>query len=123
MTTQLKLEGAGLLIVFTVLYFSLGGAWTMFLLAFLAPDLSFLCYLINPRVGAAAYNVMHHQGVFGALGVLLWMLNLHTLALLCVIFLAHSAFDRMLGYGLKYSDSFQHTHLGWIGKAAATEVA
>jgi hypothetical protein len=24
--------------------------------------------------------------------------------------------DRMLGYGLKFSDGFQHTHLGWIGK-------
>jgi hypothetical protein len=29
----------------------------------------------------------------------------------------HSAFDRMLGYGMKYTDSFQHTHLGLIGKA------
>jgi hypothetical protein len=25
--------------------------------------------------------------------------------------------DRIFGYGLKYPDAFQHTHLGWIGGA------
>jgi hypothetical protein len=34
-----------------------------------------------------------------------------------LIFLAHSTFDRVAGYGLKYFDSFDHTHLGWIGKS------
>jgi hypothetical protein len=34
-----------------------------------------------------------------------------------LIFLAHSTFDRVAGYGLKYSNSFNHTHLGWIGKS------
>ncbi len=29
---------------------------------------------------------------------------------------AHSSMDRMLGYGLKYEDSFGNTHLGMIGK-------
>jgi hypothetical protein len=33
-----------------------------------------------------------------------------------LIFLAHSSFDRAAGYGLKYFDGFNHTHLGWIGK-------
>jgi hypothetical protein len=28
----------------------------------------------------------------------------------------HVAVDRALGYGLKYPDSFAHTHLGWIGR-------
>jgi len=35
-----------------------------------------------------------------------------------LVFLAHSSFDRMFGYGLKYADSFTHTHLGYIGKDA-----
>jgi hypothetical protein len=30
---------------------------------------------------------------------------------------SHAAFDRMLGYGLKYEQGFRHTHLGTIGKA------
>ncbi len=24
--------------------------------------------------------------------------------------------DRVFGYGLKYADSSDHTHLGWVGK-------
>jgi hypothetical protein len=33
------------------------------------------------------------------------------------VLLFHSAFDRALGYGLKYVSGFQHTHLGQIGRA------
>lgn len=33
-----------------------------------------------------------------------------------IILFSHSAFNRMLGYGLKYPDSFKNTHLGLIGK-------
>jgi hypothetical protein len=31
-----------------------------------------------------------------------------------VILFGHSSMDRIFGYGLKYSDSFQHTHLGML---------
>lgn len=34
--------------------------------------------------------------------------------------LAHSSLDRVLGYGLKYPDSFSHTHLGRIGRTSGT---
>jgi hypothetical protein len=30
--------------------------------------------------------------------------------------LAHIGADRLLGYGLKYGDNFQHTHLGQLGR-------
>ena len=36
-----------------------------------------------------------------------------------LILFGHAAWDRLLGYGLKYNDSFHKTHLGWIGKKAA----
>jgi len=32
----------------------------------------------------------------------------------------HVAVDRALGYGLKFNDDFQHTHLGWIGNKRRT---
>ena len=32
-----------------------------------------------------------------------------------LVWLAHIGSDRLLGYGLKYSDDFQRTHLGWLG--------
>jgi hypothetical protein len=33
-----------------------------------------------------------------------------------IILFTHISFDRVLGYGLKYSDSFHNTHMGIIGK-------
>jgi Domain of unknown function (DUF4260) len=41
----------------------------------------------------------------------------YTIIKIALIFLAHSTFDRVAGYGLKYFDSFDHTHLGWVGKS------
>jgi hypothetical protein len=38
---------------------------------------------------------------------------------IAAIWAAHIGFDRMLGYGLKYSSSFNDTHLGRIGRQAA----
>ena len=35
-----------------------------------------------------------------------------------LILFGHSSMDRILGYGLKYPDSFEHTHLGMIGKSS-----
>lgn len=37
-------------------------------------------------------------------------------ALLGALWLAHSGFDRMLGYGLKSPEGFSITHLGRIGR-------
>jgi hypothetical protein len=42
-----------------------------------------------------------------------------TLAPFALIWGAHVGFDRALGYGLKYPNSFQATHLGPIGKGRA----
>jgi hypothetical protein len=39
-----------------------------------------------------------------------------------IVLFGHSAFDRILGYGLKYPDSFNNTHLGRIGKEPAVAV-
>jgi Domain of unknown function (DUF4260) len=33
-----------------------------------------------------------------------------------LVWLAHIGADRLLGYGLKYDDNFQHTHLGQLGR-------
>ncbi len=37
------------------------------------------------------------------------------LQLIGLVLLAHSSFDRVFGYGLKFADSFKNTHLGPIG--------
>jgi hypothetical protein len=45
-----------------------------------------------------------------------FFMHIPLLQLAGVILLGHSSLDRVLGYGLKHSDSFQHTHLGVIGR-------
>lgn len=85
--------------------------WALFLL----PDLSMLGYLINPRVGALSYNLFHHKGI----AIALYFAGLYGIrpefSLLGLVLFAHSSFDRIFGYGLKFFDNFKNTHLGWIG--------
>lgn len=91
-------------------------AWWAAVVVFFAPDLSFAAYLGGPRMGAAVYNAVHIYGfglavtASGALADLPWITALGFL------WLAHAGFDRMLGYGLKLTSSFQDTHLGRIGR-------
>lgn len=88
----------------------------LFWALFLAPDISMLGYLFNTRVGAIAYNVFHHKGVAIACYLAGYFLVIHELTLAGVVLFGHSSFDRIMGYGLKYSDNFKNTHLGWIGQ-------
>ena len=118
MKTILKLESLGLLILFTAAYFYLyPGSWGFYLVMFFLPDISFALYLVTKKLGAIAYNVFHHQGVMAVLFIIGCYLKDDTTMKLALIFLAHSTFDRVAGYGLKYLNNFDHTHLGWIGKS------
>jgi hypothetical protein len=90
-------------------------AWVFWAL-FLLPDVGMLGYLVNPRIGALAYNLLHHKGIAVAVYLTGYLLIIHELTLVGVVLFGHSSFDRVLGYGLKYQDHFKHTHLGWIGK-------
>ncbi|MFN5679632.1 MAG: DUF4260 family protein [Flavobacteriia bacterium] len=114
----LKLEFAGLFILFTAAYHHLyPGNWGFYWALFFIPDVSFALFLITKKLGAIAYNVFHHQGVLAGLLLIAYVIHDDTLSKIALIFLAHSSFDRVAGYGLKYFDSFDHTHLGWIGKS------
>lgn len=91
--------------------------WWAALLIFFSPDLTFLGYILGPRYGAAFYNAAHIY----ALGIAILTLGIVTamppLVGVGALLLAHSGFDRMLGYGLKSPESFSITHLGRIGQA------
>ena len=43
-------------------------------------------------------------------------MHIDVLTSIGLLLVAHSSFDRMLGYGLKFPDDFKHTSLGWAGK-------
>jgi Domain of unknown function (DUF4260) len=114
----LRLEGLVVLGASVAAYARFGAGWGLFAACFLLPDLSFLGYLANARVGAAAYNAAHSSvGGIGmiAIGAFFAAPAFVTAGL---VWTAHVGFDRALGYGLKYGRGFGYTHLGPIGAAA-----
>jgi hypothetical protein len=98
------------------LFSQLDYGWGWFALWFFAPDLSMIGYLVNPRFGAWMYNLIHHKGLSLPLYAFGYLTTNPALMIAGTILLGHSSFDRVLGYGLKYEDAFQHTHLGRIGR-------
>ena len=119
MKSLLKLEELAELLLAVFVFVHLPYAWWVLPATFLLPDLSMLGYLVGARIGAASYNLAHHKALAIAVGVAGWALGLPMLLLAGTILLFHSAFDRLLGYGLKYTTGFQDTHLGRVGKEAA----
>lgn len=98
-------------------------SWWFWIILFLSPDISMLGYLINTKLGAVTYNLFHHKLLAIGMLALGHFFSNHWFALSGWLLFAHASFDRMMGYGLKYSDSFQHTHLGMIGKNQGDGVA
>lgn len=106
-----------------VAWLAVPGTWWVLFAGFLLIDLSALGYLRGPRVGAVCYNLGHsYVGplLLGAVAVVVAQSGLSEGAYVACTTAAltwgfHVAVDRALGFGLKESDSFHHTHLGWLG--------
>ena len=111
MKTLLKSEEVIQFLAAIYLFSQLNFAWWWFPALILIPDFSMIGYLVNPAVGAVFYNVAHHKGLGIVMGLLGLMTGNQVLMLAGIILFAHSSMDRMLGYGLKYADSFKHTNL------------
>ena len=116
MKTLLKLEDLGLFGLSVWLFAQLDYSWWLYPALLLSPDLGVLGYLAGPGVGAVTYNLVHHRGLAAMTYFLGAAMALPAVTLAGLIMLGHSSLDRVLGYGLKYSDSFRHTHLGMIGR-------
>lgn len=120
MKLTLQLEELAMLLlgiyVFGFLYYD----WWWFLVLFLAPDLGMIGYAFGNRAGAFLYNLCHHKG----LAIMIYLAGFFfldpVLQLIGVIMFSHAAFDRMVGYGLKYEKGFKYTHLGTIGRPNTT---
>jgi len=116
MKNSLKLEELGMLAIGVFMFSILGYSWWFFLVLFLTPDIGMLGYLVNPKIGAMTYNLLHHKGI----AVLVYFIGIYFalpfVQLVGTILFSHSSFDRFLGYGLKYEKGFKFTHLGEIGK-------
>ncbi len=116
MKTTIQLEEIAMLGLGIYLFSLLSYPWWVFLVLFLAPDIGMIGYVLNNKIGALCYNIFHHKGI----AILVYIAGIYllndVLQLSGIILFAHSAFDRILGYGLKYEKGFKFTHLGEIGK-------
>jgi hypothetical protein len=110
----LRIEEFFLLAAAVLVYVHFHFSWLLFAVLFLAPDLFMLGYLVNSRVGAAAYNLGHFLMVPLALFFAAYSAHRPLLLAISIIWAAHIAFDRALGYGLKYPAQFKDTHLQHI---------
>ena len=115
----LQLEEAAEAAVAVAVFAHLPYAWWWLPALFLLPDLSMLGYLAGPRAGAVCYNVAHHKAVALAVGTAGWGLGATPLLLAGTVLLFHSAFDRLMGYGLKYTTGFRGTHLGVLPRSGS----
>ncbi|HSL31778.1 MAG TPA: DUF4260 domain-containing protein [Anaerolineales bacterium] len=101
MKILLRLEEITLVILSFYLFLMLDYAWWWFPLLFFVPDISLAGYLINTKIGAVIYNVIHHR----ALSILLYLtgslMRFPGLQLAGIVMLGHSSFDRALGFELQ----------------------
>ena len=71
-----------------------------------------MAYFKNPRIGGMVYNITH----FLALPIILGLGSVYSGDILsqqiALIWVSHIAFDRMLGWGLKFDNSFCNTDMG-----------
>ncbi len=116
MKNLLKIEFLFLFLLGVLAYSQTGFSWWIFAALFFLPDLSMIGYIHNPKTGACLYNIAHHFGTAVICYLAGNYFEIEYLTIAGIILFSHIAFDRIFGYGLKYTDNFQHTHLGMIGK-------
>jgi hypothetical protein len=96
----------------------LSGEWPWLLALFLVFDGSMVGYLGGTKLGAWLYNVTHIYVGPVAFGIAYALFGVRWAGILALAWAFHIGVDRALGYGLKFDDKFQHTHLGTIGRKA-----
>lgn len=104
-----------MLMLALVLYRELGQGWLRFVLLFLLPDLALLAYLAGPRLGATAYNAVHTYALPALLFAAGFVAERGLPMGVALIWAAHIAADRLLGFGLKYPEGRRPTHLQRVG--------
>jgi hypothetical protein len=116
----LRLEGLAAAAISAVFYARTGSSWWLFGALWLVPDLSMLGYVTGrPCWGARIYNTFHSYLLPGLLALFALLLPTHALLPIALIWFNHIGVDRLLGFGLKYSDGFGFTHLGRTGRTRA----
>ena len=114
MKTLIRIEEAALFILSYIFTIKIGYDWWMFLLLLLTPDISMIGYAFGTKSGAWLYDLFHHKALAIIIVLIGFTTNLPVAMLIGLVLFGHSSMDRVFGYGLKYTDDFKHTHLGWL---------
>ena len=107
----LKAEAVVIFAASIWLFASQGLDWWWFPVLLLVPDIFMVGYLANIKLGAISYNIGHSLIPGLALIVLGLIIGSPWTTAIGAIWVGHVGMDRAVGYGLKYHDSFKHTHL------------
>lgn len=118
MKTLTRLEELAQLLFSIYLFSFLPFAWWVFPLFILAPDLSLIGLLAGKRIGAIAYNLIHHKAVALIAYMLGSLLGIPLLSLVGILLFGHSSFDRMLGLQLMDVNAQSKPALGSIRQNA-----
>ncbi len=116
MKNLLRLEELAMFVGCIYLLNVLDVPWWIYIILLLGPDVGMIGYLVNDKIGAISYNIVHHKGLAIAVYAAGMYFQQEELQLIGLILFGHSSMDRMFGYGLKYFDGFKHTHLGLVRK-------
>ena len=111
-----RVESAAIFIAATYVYFANGLNWILYLVLLFSFDIVMGGYAINNRIGAYAYNFAHNMAIPAILVIVYIIVPSPFLLGFTCLWFAHIGLDRALGYGLKFTSGFEHTHLGKIGK-------
>jgi hypothetical protein len=111
-----RVESAAIGTGVVVGFVSSGFAWWWLLVLFLLWDLSMIGYSVSAVAGAWTYNAVHSYVGPGLLVAFALVADVRWAAFVGLAWAFHIAVDRLLGYGLKFTTAFEHTHLGTIGR-------
>lgn len=118
MKNVLRLEELAMtaIAIFMMSKLNINLSWWIYPVLFFLQDIGMLGYLVNNEVGAVTYNLFHNKTIAIGIIVLGIITCNHYLMLAGLMLFGHASFDRIMGYGLKYTSGFHDTHLGFIGK-------
>ena len=110
----LRLEGVVILICSIIILIYLKSNWILNIVVFLLIDISLLGYLSNPKLGATIFNIGHTLSLPIILLIIGILINSSISIQIGIIWVAHIGYDKMKGFGLKYPDSFDSSHLNYV---------
>lgn len=108
----LHMEGLAVLLVCLYTYQWHDLNWILFIVLFFTPDLAAFGYMIDVKVGAVLYNLVHTYTLSLSIMMIGFLFQLDIIFAIGIIVTAHIGMDRLCGFGLKYASHFKDTHLG-----------